>query len=142
MLLLQDGAGRVGKMLFARQGKKFDYDLKQLRFSSDLLLEIGAGIELATAAFPQFFLPMACVANVVKVCPHQLLQTTHIGLKIYLSVSKSIDEERSFFLQCSRMSRLLHQHQLELQFIRPMQEEKTLEMSLLKANLLGTLQIW
>ncbi|KAF0917708.1 hypothetical protein E2562_021209 [Oryza meyeriana var. granulata] len=64
--ILKDGAGRVGKMLFARQGKKFDYDLKQLRFSSDLLLEIGAGIELATAAFPQFFLPMACVANVVK----------------------------------------------------------------------------
>jgi len=45
----------------------------QLRFSSDLLLEIGAGIELTTAAFPQFFLPMACVANVVKVCPHQAL---------------------------------------------------------------------
>ncbi|KAG2602443.1 protein root UVB sensitive 6-like [Panicum virgatum] len=64
--ILKDGAGRVGKMLFARQGKKFDYDLKQLRFSSDLLLEIGAGIELTTAAFPQFFLPMACVANVVK----------------------------------------------------------------------------
>ncbi|NP_001140509.1 Protein root UVB sensitive 6 [Zea mays] len=62
----KDGAGRVGKMLFARQGKKFDNDLKQLRFSSDLLLEIGAGIELTTAAFPQFFLPMACVANVVK----------------------------------------------------------------------------
>jgi hypothetical protein len=71
--ILKDGAGRVGKMLFARQGKKFDYDLKQLRFSSDLLLEIGAGIELTTAAFPQFFLPMACVANVVKVCPHQAL---------------------------------------------------------------------
>ncbi|XP_062207718.1 protein root UVB sensitive 6-like [Phragmites australis] len=64
--ILKDGAGRVGKMLFARQGKKFDNDLKQLRFSSDLLLEIGAGIELTTAAFPQFFLPMACVANVVK----------------------------------------------------------------------------
>ena len=29
--ILQDGAGRVGKMLFARQGKKFDYDLKQVR---------------------------------------------------------------------------------------------------------------
>ncbi|OEL31397.1 Protein root UVB sensitive 6 [Dichanthelium oligosanthes] len=65
-LLLQDGAGRVGKMLFARQGKKFDYDLKQLRFSGDLLMELGAGIELATAAFPQLFLPMACIANVVK----------------------------------------------------------------------------
>ncbi|AQK93723.1 Protein root UVB sensitive 6 [Zea mays] len=64
--ILKDGAGRVGKMFFARQGKKFDYDLKQLRFSGDLLMELGAGIELATAAFPQFFLPMACIANVVK----------------------------------------------------------------------------
>ncbi|KAK3135541.1 hypothetical protein QOZ80_5BG0420160 [Eleusine coracana subsp. coracana] len=64
--ILKDGAGRVGKMIFARQGKKFDYDLKQLRFSGDLLMELGAGIELATAAFPQLFLPMACIANVVK----------------------------------------------------------------------------
>lgn len=29
--VLQDGAGRLGKMLFSRQGKKFDYDLKQVR---------------------------------------------------------------------------------------------------------------
>ncbi|KAK6915831.1 Root UVB sensitive family [Dillenia turbinata] len=64
--ILKDGAGRVGKMLFSRQGKKFDYDLKQLRFSGDLLMELGAGIELATAAVPQLFLPMACVANVAK----------------------------------------------------------------------------
>ncbi|XP_059652053.1 protein root UVB sensitive 6-like [Cornus florida] len=64
--ILKDGAGRVGKMLFARQGKKFDYDLKQLRFTGDLLMELGAGIELATAAMPHLFLPMACVANVAK----------------------------------------------------------------------------
>lgn len=64
--ILKDGAGRVGKMLFARQGKKFDYDLKQLRFAGDLLMELGAGVELATAAVPQLFLPMACAANVVK----------------------------------------------------------------------------
>ncbi|GMP63252.1 hypothetical protein CsSME_00025011 [Camellia sinensis var. sinensis] len=64
--ILKDGAGRVGKMLFARQGKKFDYDLKQLRFSGDLLMELGAGIELATAAVPHLFLPLACVANVAK----------------------------------------------------------------------------
>ncbi|KAF7826283.1 ATPase ARSA1-like [Senna tora] len=38
--LFQDGAGRVGKMLFARQGKKFDYDLKQMRFTGDLLMEL------------------------------------------------------------------------------------------------------
>ncbi|KAL3515788.1 hypothetical protein ACH5RR_022690 [Cinchona calisaya] len=64
--ILKDGAGRVGKMLFARQGKKFDYDLKQLRFAGDLLMELGAGVELATAALPHLFLPMACAANVVK----------------------------------------------------------------------------
>lgn len=89
-------------MLFARQGKKFDYDLKQvvqfsvyffgwngggnlsqsftmqsliihvlnfiqLRFAGDLLMEIGAGVELATAAVPHLFLPLACAANVAKV---------------------------------------------------------------------------
>ncbi|KAF7801257.1 protein root UVB sensitive 6-like [Senna tora] len=64
--ILKDGAGRVGKMIFARQGKKFDYDLKQLRFAGDLLLELGAGVELATAAVPHLFLPLACAANVVK----------------------------------------------------------------------------
>ncbi|KAM7481995.1 hypothetical protein LguiB_006578 [Lonicera macranthoides] len=64
--ILKDGAGRVGKMLFSRQGKKFDYDLKQLRFSGDLLMELGAAIELATAAVPHLFLPLACAANVAK----------------------------------------------------------------------------
>ncbi|XP_061357269.1 protein root UVB sensitive 6 [Gastrolobium bilobum] len=64
--ILKDGAGRVGKMLYARQGKKFDYDLKQLRFAGDLLMELGAGVELATAAVPHLFLPLACAANVVK----------------------------------------------------------------------------
>jgi hypothetical protein len=136
--ILKDGAGRVGKMLFARQGKKFDYDLKQLRFSSDLLLEIGAGIELTTAAFPQFFLPMACVANVVKVCPHQALAIPFWDYSISKVLTNCI-----FFLfrTIFRTSLLLHQPQRALQSIRPMQEEKTLVMSLLKANLSGTLQI-
>ncbi|KAF9617464.1 hypothetical protein IFM89_036425 [Coptis chinensis] len=62
----EDGVGCIGKMLFARQGKKFDYDLKQLRFSGDLLMEIGAGVELATALMPHLFLPLACAANVAK----------------------------------------------------------------------------
>ncbi|XVE89328.1 hypothetical protein DITRI_Ditri19aG0193300 [Diplodiscus trichospermus] len=64
--ILKDGAGRVGKMLFSRQGRKFDYDLKQLRFAGDLLMELGAGVELATAAVPHLFLPLACAANVAK----------------------------------------------------------------------------
>lgn len=38
--ILKDGAGRVGKMLFSRQGNKFDYDLKQVFFSFFLILII------------------------------------------------------------------------------------------------------
>nr|GEV65887.1 hypothetical protein [Tanacetum cinerariifolium] len=64
--IIKDGSGRIGKMLFSRQGKKFDYDLKQLRLSGDLLMELGAGVELATAAAPHLFLPLACAANVAK----------------------------------------------------------------------------
>ncbi|KAK4254490.1 hypothetical protein QN277_009868 [Acacia crassicarpa] len=64
--ILKDGAGRIGKMLYARQGKKFDYDLKQMRFAGDLLMELGAGVELITAAVPHLFLPLACAANVAK----------------------------------------------------------------------------
>lgn len=64
--VIKDGAGRIGKMLFARHGKKFDCDMKQLRFMGDLLMEFGAAVELATVAAPTFFLPLACAANVAK----------------------------------------------------------------------------
>eukprot|EP01018_Ginkgo_biloba_P036125 Gb_26525 [translate_table: standard] len=64
--VIKDGAGRIGKLLFARKGKKFDCDLKQLRFAGHILMEVGALVELATARAPSFFLPLACVANVVK----------------------------------------------------------------------------
>lgn len=30
-------------------------------------MQLGAGVELATAAVPHLFLPMACAANVMKV---------------------------------------------------------------------------
>lgn len=64
--VIKDGAGRIGKMLFARHGKKFDCDMKQLRFRGDLLMELGAAVELATVAAPHLFLPLACAANVAK----------------------------------------------------------------------------
>lgn len=51
MLLLQDGAGRVGKMLFARQGKKFDYDLKQVN-------HMEASPFMQYSHYSQFLCPM------------------------------------------------------------------------------------
>nr|PNR53115.1 hypothetical protein PHYPA_009490 [Physcomitrium patens] len=64
--VIKDGAGRIGKMIFARHGKKFDVDLKQLRFKGAMLMQLGAGVELATMAVPHLFLPLACAANVAK----------------------------------------------------------------------------
>ncbi|XP_028124143.1 protein root UVB sensitive 6-like isoform X2 [Camellia sinensis] len=38
----------------------------KLRFASDLLMELSAGVELATAVVPHLFLPLACATNVAK----------------------------------------------------------------------------
>lgn len=43
------------------------WKLLQLRFAGDLLMELGAGVELATSVVPHLFLPLACAANVAKV---------------------------------------------------------------------------
>jgi hypothetical protein len=49
-----------------RWGRELDCELKQFRLMGDLLMQGGASLELATALAPQFFLPMACTANLAK----------------------------------------------------------------------------
>mmetsp|Transcript_29240 Transcript_29240/g.82515 ORF Transcript_29240/g.82515 Transcript_29240/m.82515 type:complete len:534 (-) Transcript_29240:354-1955(-) len=64
--VLKDGAGRLGRFLFARWGWQLDCELKQFRLAGDLLMEAGAALELTTIAFPGAFLPLACTANLAK----------------------------------------------------------------------------
>mmetsp|Transcript_2721 Transcript_2721/g.6356 ORF Transcript_2721/g.6356 Transcript_2721/m.6356 type:complete len:561 (-) Transcript_2721:65-1747(-) len=64
--VLKDGAGRLGRFLFARWGRQLDCELKQFRLMGDLLMEAGAALELSTIAFPSAFLPLACTANLAK----------------------------------------------------------------------------
>ena len=64
--VLKDGAGRLGRLLFARYGRQLDNDLKQFRFLGDLLMEGGAALELSTMFVPNMFLPLACIANISK----------------------------------------------------------------------------
>lgn len=40
--VLKDGAGRVGRFLFARWGRELDCELKQFRLAGDILMEAGA----------------------------------------------------------------------------------------------------
>lgn len=46
-------------------------------------MELGAGVELATAAMPNLFLPLACAANVVKV---RFLLSTSLGITFILFI--------------------------------------------------------
>ena len=64
--VIKDGAGRLGKMLFARQGRRFDCELKQFRWAGNLLMVAGASVELTTVLFPRHFLALACCANLAK----------------------------------------------------------------------------
>ncbi|KAL4524454.1 hypothetical protein Ndes2526B_g00459 [Nannochloris sp. 'desiccata'] len=64
--VVKDGAGRMGRFLFARWGRELDCELKQFRLGGDILMEAGAALELSTALAPQLFLPLACTANLAK----------------------------------------------------------------------------
>lgn len=57
----------------------------QLRFAGDLLMELGAGVELATAAVPHLFLPLACAANVAKVC---VVFLSCLSYKLYVCITR------------------------------------------------------
>lgn len=112
----------------------YKYFILQLRFAGDLLMELGAGVELVTAAVPHLFLPLACAANVAKVWKFFSNMVFACCSVIFLALIS--------LLFVDRMLVLLHQHQLAHQFTKPLLKERTLEMSLLKENVLAILQIW
>ena len=65
--ILKDGLGQLGGVLFASfVSNRFDIDPKKWRFLSSISLECSNFIELLTPLVPQYFLPIAALANVGK----------------------------------------------------------------------------
>jgi len=74
--VLKDGLGRLGRLTVATKfGESFDADLKRFRFASSFIYAAALLIENLTPYVPQYFLPMAAVANVGK----------SMGLTTYIS---------------------------------------------------------
>lgn len=65
--VIKDGLGQLGGVLFASMvNNKFDVDPKRWRFIASLAMECSSLIEFMTPIFPQYFLPIASVANIGK----------------------------------------------------------------------------
>lgn len=65
--VLKDGVGQLGGMLFASAtATRFDSDPKRWRVLAGVALDAACLLEIATAAAPAAFLPIAAVANVGK----------------------------------------------------------------------------
>lgn len=65
--ILKDGLGQAGTILFASFiNNRFDRQPKYWRFLSSVSLEVSNAFEICTAFFPQYFLPIAAVANMGK----------------------------------------------------------------------------
>ncbi|KAH9289337.1 hypothetical protein KI387_033454, partial [Taxus chinensis] len=63
-----------------------------LRFSSDLFMDFGAAVELATVVAPHLFLPFACAANSAKNISAVTSTSTHSHIYRAFSRGESIGD--------------------------------------------------
>jgi hypothetical protein len=65
--IIKDGLGQFGGILFASfVNNRFDADPKRWRMISSISMDISSFLELLTPMCPQYFLPIASIANVGK----------------------------------------------------------------------------
>lgn len=65
--VIKDGLGQLGGVIFAsRVSTNFDGDPKKWRFRGELAMILSTMLEICTPLVPQFFLPLASLANIGK----------------------------------------------------------------------------
>jgi hypothetical protein len=63
--VLKDGLGRLGKLTVSTKfGRTFDSDLKRSRFTSSVVYDLAALVEMCTPLAPGYFLALATSANI------------------------------------------------------------------------------
>lgn len=65
--VLKDTLGKFVRMVWAsKMGRKFDPDAKRWRYRASFIYALGNGLEVCTYLHPQYFLPLAMLANSCK----------------------------------------------------------------------------
>ena len=65
--VLKDTLGKFVRMIWAsKMGRKFDPDAKRWRYRASFIYALGNGLEVSTYLHPQYFLPLAMLANSCK----------------------------------------------------------------------------
>eukprot|EP00002_Diphylleia_rotans_P009685 TRINITY_DN20059_c0_g1_i1.p1 TRINITY_DN20059_c0_g1~~TRINITY_DN20059_c0_g1_i1.p1 ORF type:complete len:492 (-),score=86.71 TRINITY_DN20059_c0_g1_i1:289-1764(-) len=65
--VLKDGLGSLGNILIASHlGNRFDLYPKRWSFRSNMMLQVGIGLEILTLLVPHLFLPLGATANFMK----------------------------------------------------------------------------
>lgn len=65
--VLKDTLGKFVRMVWAsKMGRKFDPDAKRWRYRASFIYALGNGLEVSTYLHPQYFLPLAMLANSCK----------------------------------------------------------------------------
>jgi len=65
--VLKDTLGKFVRMIWAsKMGRKFDPDAKRWRYRAAFIYALGNGLEVTTYLYPQYFLPLAMLANSCK----------------------------------------------------------------------------
>ncbi|XP_058094207.1 protein root UVB sensitive 4-like isoform X2 [Magnolia sinica] len=88
--VLKDGLGLLSRCIYtASLGSAFDANLKRVRFSISILFSLSIGVELLTPMFPQYFLLLATIANILK----------SISLAAYLATGEEASYEQEAIYQ-------------------------------------------
>lgn len=109
--VMKDGLGQFGTLLFGKAiAHNFDIYSKTWYFLSSVQLSLATGLEILTVAFPQHFLMMGSVANMVKGAAHIRIEWTGVSsAALSRNIHAGIQPYMPFLEFCCSVSILLVQ---------------------------------